>query len=275
MRAHRLRSKPRSVCFPSYGHHSSSTGFMFSHTSAKAQSGESGDLGEDCLKIGVRTRSPRNNSNLRVFASQGGRRRPRPPPGEYDPRLHSGTGDEGWIGGTASSQQTKQKLNEEKKGNVLGDKFADLLNESDSHYQFLGVRVDADMEEIKAAYRRLSKEYHPDTTSLPLKAASDKFMKLREIYDVLSNEETRRFYDWTLAQEAASRQAEKMRMKLEDPYEREVRNYTPRPDPVDRFGGTNMELSDQTLTALSFDIFVIIFAICCFVYVVVFKAPDY
>lgn len=98
--------------------------------------GHSGDhLGEDCLKIGVRTRSPRNNSNLRVFASQGGRRRPRPPPGEYDPRLHSGTGDEGWIGGTASSQQTKQKLNEEKKGNVLGDKFADLLNESDSHYQ--------------------------------------------------------------------------------------------------------------------------------------------
>lgn len=100
--------------------------------------GQSGDhLGEDCLKIGVRTRSPRNNSNLRVFASQGGRRRPRPPPGEYDPRLHSGTGDEGWIGGTASSQQTKQKLNEEKNGNVLGDKFADLLNESDSHYQWV------------------------------------------------------------------------------------------------------------------------------------------
>lgn len=141
--------------------------------------------------------------------------------------------------------------------------------------RFLGVSVDADMEEIKAAYRRLSKEYHPDTTSLPLKAASDKFMKLREVYDVLSKEESRRFYDWTLAQEAASRQAEKMRMKLEDPYEQEIRNYKPVPDPVDRFGGTNMELSDQTMTAISFDVFVIIFTICCFVYVLVFKAPDY
>ncbi|XP_041004414.1 NAD(P)H-quinone oxidoreductase subunit T, chloroplastic [Juglans microcarpa x Juglans regia] len=224
----------------------------------------------------ARTKSTRNRSELRVFASQGPRKRQRPPPGEINPRLHSGTGDEGWIGGsTSSGQQTKERLDEQDK-DLLGDKFADLLNESsDSHYQFLGVSVDADMEEIKAAYRRLSKEYHPDTTSLPLKAASDKFMKLREVYDVLSKEESRRFYDWTLAQEAASRQAEKMRMKLEDPYEQELRNYKPVPDPVDRFGGTNMELSDQTMTALSFDVFVIIFAICCFVYVLVYKAPDY
>lgn len=135
--------------------------------------------------------------------------------------------------------------------------------------------MDADMEEIKGAYRRLSKEYHPDTTSLPLKAASEKFMKLREVYDVLSNEETRRFYDWTLAQEAASRQAEKMRVKMEDPYEQELRNYTPMPEPVDRFVGTNMKLSDQAVTALSFDLFVILFAICIFIYVLLFKAPYY
>lgn len=158
----------------------------------------------------------------------------------------------------------------------MGDRFAELLNEqSDSHYQFLGVPVDADMEEIKAAYRRLSKEYHPDTTSLPLKTASEKFMRLREVYDVLSNDESRRFYDWTLAQEAASRQAEKMRVRLEDPYEEEIREYQPVPDMVDRFVGTNMELSDQAVTALSFDVFVIIFAFCCFCYVVVFKAPNY
>ncbi|XVE91612.1 hypothetical protein REPUB_Repub01dG0025200 [Reevesia pubescens] len=78
---------------------------------------------------------------------------------------------------------------------------------------------EADLEEIKAAYRRLSKEYHPDTTSLPLKTTSEKFMKLREVYNVLSNEESRRFYDWTLAQKAASRKAEKLRMRLEDPYQ--------------------------------------------------------
>lgn len=141
--------------------------------------------------------------------------------------------------------------------------------------RFLGVSAEADLEEIKAAYRRLSKEYHPDTTSLPLKAASDKFLRLREVYDVLSNEESRRFYDWTLAQEAASRQAEKMRIKLEDPYEQDLRNYEPVPEVVDRLGGRNMDLSDQAMTALTFDVFIVVFAICCIIYVIFFKEPYY
>lgn len=96
-------------------------------------------------------------------------------------------------------------------------------------------------------------------------------MKLREIYDVLSNEERRRFYDWTLAQEAASRQAEKMRMKLEDPYEQDLKNYKPVPDMVDRLGGRNMELSDQAMSALTFDVAIIIFSLCCIAYVLFFK----
>lgn len=141
--------------------------------------------------------------------------------------------------------------------------------------RFLGISAKADLEEIKAAYRRLSKEYHPDTTSLPLKAASDKFLKLREVYDVLSDEERRRFYDWTLAQEAASRKAEKMRMKLKDPNQQEVENWESIPDMVDRLGGRNMELSDQAVTALTFDILIIIFAFCCIIYVLFFKEPYY
>lgn len=141
--------------------------------------------------------------------------------------------------------------------------------------RFLGVSAEADLEEIKTAYRRLSKEYHPDTTSLPLKAASEKFMKLKEVYNVLSDEESRSFYDWTLAQEAASRKAEKLRMRLDDPYQQDLRNYVPKPDKVDRLGGRNMELNDQALSALTFDAFVIVFAICCMVYVLVFKEPYY
>lgn len=137
--------------------------------------------------------------------------------------------------------------------------------------RFLGVSADADMEEIKAAYRRLSKEYHPDTTSLPLKAASDKFMKLKEIYDVLSNDEKRRFYDWTLAQEAASKEMEKMRMKFQDPHMQEVQNWESVPDMVDRLGGKNMELSSQAKSALTFDILIILFSICCIVYAIYFK----
>lgn len=135
--------------------------------------------------------------------------------------------------------------------------------------------AEADVEEIKAAYRRLSKEYHPDTTSLPLKTASEKFMKLREVYNVLSKDESRKFYDWTLVQEAASRQSEKMKMKLEDPFEQHVKNWESVPDMVDRLGGRNMKLSDQAVTALTIDIFIIIFSICCVIYVVFFKEPYY
>ncbi|XP_011650709.1 NAD(P)H-quinone oxidoreductase subunit T, chloroplastic isoform X2 [Cucumis sativus] len=141
--------------------------------------------------------------------------------------------------------------------------------------KFLGVDAEAEVEEIKSAYRRLSKEYHPDTTSLPLKVASEKFMKLKQVYEVLSNEESRKFYDWTLAQEEASRQADKLRMKLEDPYEQELQNWVSTPDMVDRLGGRNLELSDQASTALTLDIFIILFAIACIVYVLLFKEPYY
>ena len=45
--------------------------------------------------------------------------------------------------------------------------------------RFLGVSADAELEEIKSAYRRLSKLYHPDTTQLPLEIAAQKFMRLK------------------------------------------------------------------------------------------------
>ncbi|XP_028805724.1 NAD(P)H-quinone oxidoreductase subunit T, chloroplastic-like [Neltuma alba] len=209
---------------------------------------------------------------LRIRASQtseGPRRSQKAPPG-VDTRIHWDNEDEGWLGGsTSNSKQSKPE-------DVLGQNFADLISDfSGSHYEFLGVSAEADIEEIKAAYRRLSKEYHPDTTSLPLKTASDKFMKLREVYNVLSNEERRKFYDWTLLQEAASRQSEKMKMRLEDPREQELKSWESVPDMVDRLGGRNMKLSDQAATALTVDVFIIIFAICCIIYVIYFKEPYY
>ncbi|KAK6944482.1 DnaJ domain [Dillenia turbinata] len=222
-----------------------------------------------------------------IAAQAPGSRQWRPPAPGVDTRIHWDNPDEGWIGGSSNSKSAKEESGsaEEQQKNLLGDKFADLLNSSDSYYhqsskrkrgiRFLGVSADADIEEIKAAYRRLSKEYHPDTTSLPLKAASDKFMKLREIYDTLSDEDRRRFYDWTLAQEAASRQADKLKIRLEDPYLQDVKNSESVPDMVDRLGGKNMGLSDQASTALTFDILIILFAICCIIYVIYFKEPYY
>ncbi|PIN11184.1 hypothetical protein CDL12_16215 [Handroanthus impetiginosus] len=217
-----------------------------------------------------RIRRISHHGRLRILAVQGSSGRQRAPPG-VDTRIHWENEDEGWIGGSNSGSTREQEKEEE---DLLGEKFSDLLeSSSDSYYQFLGVSASADLEEIKAAYRRLSKEYHPDTTTLPLRTASDKFMKLREIYDILSDDEKRKFYDWTLAQEAASREAEKMRMKLEDPYMKDVENWESIPDMVDRLGGRNMELNDQAKQALTFDILIIIFAICSIIYTVFFKEP--
>ncbi|KAL4183943.1 hypothetical protein AMTRI_Chr11g157590 [Amborella trichopoda] len=182
-----------------------------------------------------------------------------------DTRIHWDSPDEGWIGGKSRRIEEKQES--------FSEKFSDLIDRTDSHYQFLGIPPEADQEEIKAAFRRLSKEYHPDTTSLPLKSASDKFMRLREAYNVLSNEESRRFYDWGLAQESVSRRAEKLKLKLEDPYEQDVENFESVPDMVDRLGGKNIKLSDQAMTALTIDIAIIIFSICCIIYVAFFKEP--
>ncbi|KAG8090978.1 hypothetical protein GUJ93_ZPchr0011g28760 [Zizania palustris] len=184
-----------------------------------------------------------------------------------DTRIHWSDPDEGWIGGNAKKDGGDGRKNE-----PFGRKFADLINNpSESHYQFLGVEPKADIEEIKAAYRRLSKEYHPDTTTLPLKAASEKFIRLREAYNVVSKEESRRFYDWTLAQEAESRRLQQLRSRLEDPYELDLNNYKSVPDMVDRLGGKNLKLSDQAMTAITIDIGIIIICICCLIYVAFFK----
>ena len=43
----------------------------------------------------------------------------------------------------------------------------------------MGISADAEIEDIKAAYRRLSKQYHPDTTSLPIEIAAQKFIQLK------------------------------------------------------------------------------------------------
>ncbi|KAF5201976.1 NAD(P)H-quinone oxidoreductase subunit T protein [Thalictrum thalictroides] len=199
---------------------------------------------------------------------------PRKAPPGVDTRIHWDSPDEGWIGGSDNSPSSdRPKIEEEQQQDLLGDKFADLINSTNSHYQFLGVPMEADLEEIKAAYRRLSKEYHPDTTTLPLIAASEKFMKLREVYNILSNAETRRFYDWTLAQEAASLRAEKLKVKFEDPYEQELKNYVSIPDTVDRLKGKNLKLSDQAMTALTVDAAILVFTICCIVFVIFFKEP--
>ena len=61
-------------------------------------------------------------------------------------------------------------------------------------YSALGVSKDASAEEIKKAYRKLARQYHPDKNPGD-SAAEERFKEVGEAYQVLSNEEDRKQYD--------------------------------------------------------------------------------
>ena len=65
--------------------------------------------------------------------------------------------------------------------------------EKKDYYDILGVDQDASQKEIKRAYRKLSKKYHPDISDAD--NAEEKFKEVTEAYEVLSDEETRAKYD--------------------------------------------------------------------------------
>ena len=61
-------------------------------------------------------------------------------------------------------------------------------------YEVLGVKRDAPGDEIKKAYRKLARKFHPDLNPGD-KAAEEQFKLLQDAYEVLSNPENRKLYD--------------------------------------------------------------------------------
>ena len=61
------------------------------------------------------------------------------------------------------------------------------------YYSILGVNKDASADDIKSAYRRLAKKYHPDLNKTP--EAAEKFKEINEAYEVRGDDKKRANYD--------------------------------------------------------------------------------
>jgi molecular chaperone DnaJ len=68
------------------------------------------------------------------------------------------------------------------------------LGTQKDYYATLGVSRTAKPEEMRKAYRRLARKYHPDVNP-GNKAAEEKFKQLSEAYEILGDEKKRRIYD--------------------------------------------------------------------------------
>lgn len=62
------------------------------------------------------------------------------------------------------------------------------------YYEILGVSRNSSEKDIKAAFRKLARKYHPDTNK-GNKGAEEKFKEINEAYEVLSDKEKRKRYD--------------------------------------------------------------------------------
>ena len=72
------------------------------------------------------------------------------------------------------------------------------MAEKKNYYEVLGVSKDASEEEIKAAYKKLVKQYHPDLHPGD-KLAAEKFKEINEANEVLSDKQKRAAYDYEQA----------------------------------------------------------------------------
>jgi len=68
------------------------------------------------------------------------------------------------------------------------------MTKTKDYYEILGIDKYASDTEIKLAYRKLAKKYHPDLNKTDPKA-KEKFIELKEAYDILIDPVKRKIYD--------------------------------------------------------------------------------
>jgi molecular chaperone DnaJ len=68
------------------------------------------------------------------------------------------------------------------------------MGENKSYYEILEIEKTASEKEIKLAYHRLAKKYHPDLNKNDPKA-KEKFIEIKNAYDTLIDPERRKIYD--------------------------------------------------------------------------------
>lgn len=69
-----------------------------------------------------------------------------------------------------------------------------MATKTRDYYEVLGVKRDAADDDVKKAYRKLARKFHPDLNPGD-KTAEGRFKELQEAYDVLSDPENRKLYD--------------------------------------------------------------------------------
>lgn len=69
------------------------------------------------------------------------------------------------------------------------------MNKIITHYDILQVSYQASPSVIRAAFKALSQKWHPDKHQGTNEVAKQKFQKIKQAYDILSNPESRQEYD--------------------------------------------------------------------------------
>ena len=69
-----------------------------------------------------------------------------------------------------------------------------MAEEKRDYYEVLGLQKGCSDDELKKAYRKLAKQYHPDANGGD-KAAEQQFIKINQAYDTLGDEKKRKEYD--------------------------------------------------------------------------------